>query len=298
MVGLALAGIYPIGMKLVVSWAPQRTGAALAVLVSMLVLGTGLPHLLRWGGGALPWQWIVTASSALALAGAALVAALGDGPHLPRRPARTPGPAPVSALSAFRLPRFRAAALGYFGHMWEVYALWTLAPLLVAATGISARFPWAGPYGLSFAIIGMGALGCLIGGRLSARLGSERVALAALTTSGLCALIFALFHGVLPAAALLPLMLLVGRFGSAGFAAILGSVGRCLPARGDRRGAGDPERGRLCDLDGLDRRCSGGSGRMRSGCCCPARRWGWRPMCSPAVAPGGDAGAVALTPLP
>lgn len=209
-VGLALAGIYPIGMKLVVSWAPQRTGAALAVLVSMLVLGTGLPHLLRWGGGALPWQWIVTASSALALAGAALVAALGDGPHLPRRPERTPGPAPVSALSAFRLPRFRAAALGYFGHMWEVYALWTLAPLLVAATGISARFPWAGPYGLSFAIIGMGALGCLIGGRLSARLGSERVALAALTTSGLCALIFALFHGVLPAAALLPLMLLWG----------------------------------------------------------------------------------------
>lgn len=228
-VGLALAGVYPIGMKLVVGWAPQRTGPALAVLVSMLVLGTALPHLLRFGGAGVPWQWIVTASSALALIGAALVARLGDGPHLPRRvqvkgqragqgaapsqpPAdpTTPPAAKTSALAAFRLPRFRAAALGYFGHMWEVYALWTLVPLLAVGTGLSAQYPWLGPYGLSFAVIGMGAVGCLIGGHLSARLGSERVALAALSISGLCALGFAALWSVLPAPVLLVLMLIWG----------------------------------------------------------------------------------------
>ena len=222
-VGLALAGVYPIGMKLVVAWAPQRTGPALAVLVSMLVLGTALPHLMRWTGGGLPWQWIVTASSALALIGAALVGRLGDGPHLPRqlraggqragqRAAQDAAPpaAQASALSAFRLPRFRAAALGYFGHMWEVYALWTIVPLLAVGTGIAGEYPWLGPYGLSFAVIGMGAVGCLIGGRLSARLGSERVALAALTISGLCALGFAAFWAVLPAPVLLVLLLVWG----------------------------------------------------------------------------------------
>lgn len=208
-VGLALAGIYPIGMKLVVGWAPDRTGPALAILVSMLVLGTGLPHLLRAMGGGLPWQWIVTASSLLALIGAALVGMQGDGPHLPRAPRRGGAPR-ISALSAFRLPRFRAAALGYFGHMWEVYALWTLAPLLVAANGLSQRYAAIGPYGLSFAIIAAGALGCLIGGRLSARIGSERVALTALSISGACALVFALGWSVLPAPLLLLLVLVWG----------------------------------------------------------------------------------------
>lgn len=208
LVGLSLAGIYPIGMKLIVGWEPARTGQALALLVAMLTLGTALPHLLRWTGGDLPWQWVVTASSALALTGAGLIAALGDGPHL-RPPSASAGPRP-SVLRAFRIIPYRAAAIGYFGHMWELYAFWTLVPLLAGATGLAGRYPAWGASGLAFAVIGAGALGCLIGGRLSRAAGSRAVALGALGLSGLCALVFGLFWQALPPAMLLALLLAWG----------------------------------------------------------------------------------------
>lgn len=209
LVGLSLAGIYPIGMKLVVSWEPERTGQALALLVAMLTLGTALPHGLRLTGGELPWQWIVTCSSLLALAGAWLIHRLGTGPHLPIRPARD-RQARSSVLSAFRIGRFRAAALGYFGHMWELYAFWTAVPLLVASTGLAAQFPVPGVAGLSFAVIGAGAVGCLAGGALSQRIGSGRVALGALAISGGCGAAFALGWQILPPAALMGVLLVWG----------------------------------------------------------------------------------------
>ncbi|GAB5378238.1 MAG: MFS transporter [Acuticoccus sp.] len=209
-VGLSLAGIYPIGMKLIVSWEPQRTGPALALLVAMLTLGTALPQLLRASGGDLSWQWIVTASSLLALVGAAMIRALGDGPHLAAPVAGSARVRPAAVLAAFRIPQYRAAATGYFGHMWELYAFWTMVPLIVTAADLPARFPLLGAAGLTFAIIGIGALGSLIGGRLSRVLGSAPVALGALSLSGASILVFALFWQVLPAAALLVVLLVWG----------------------------------------------------------------------------------------
>jgi MFS family permease len=84
-VGLCLAGIYPIGMKLVVSWAPERAGQTLAWLVGMLTFGTALPHGLRALDGGWPWQQVVLASSVLAVIAAAAIFRLGDGPHLKPR---------------------------------------------------------------------------------------------------------------------------------------------------------------------------------------------------------------------
>lgn len=208
LVGLSLAGIYPIGMKLVVSWEPEKTGQALALLVAMLTLGTALPHLLRFTGGQLPWRWIVTCSSLLALAGALLIRRLGVGPHLAPPVAGFLGYQGLGI--AFRTNRFRAAAFGYFGHMWELYAFWTLTPLLVAATGLAQHFRGAGVAGLSFAIIGAGALGCLFGGWLSRIIGSGPVAVGALAVSGVCALSFTLFWQVLPPELLLALLLIWG----------------------------------------------------------------------------------------
>src|SRR5258706_10652280 len=109
MVGLTLAGIYPLGMKLIVSWDPQRAGQSLGLLVGMLTLGTALPHGIRMlGGAALSWQAVILTSSLLALVGAALIVWLGDGPHLKLK-ARGAAAANLHVLSAVRVPDFRAS---------------------------------------------------------------------------------------------------------------------------------------------------------------------------------------------
>lgn len=208
LVGVCLAGIYPLGMKLIVSWAPERAGAALALLVGMLTLGTALPHGLRALGGAWPWQQVIVVSSLLALAGATVIHALGDGPHLARRGDRS-GVHAGGVLRAFGVPAFRASALGYFGHMWELYAFWTLVPMLVERSALHRALP-LGVAGLAFAIMAAGAAGCFLGGALSRRLGSPAVAGAALAASGLCCLIFPWATEWLGPYALFALLLLWG----------------------------------------------------------------------------------------
>jgi MFS family permease len=207
LVGICLAGIYPIGMKLIVTWAPERTGSALAYLVGMLTLGTALPHLLRLIGAAWKWQYVILSSSVLALLAASLIVALGDGPHLVLR---RPGGHMRGVLGAFASPDFRAAALGYFGHMWEVYAFWTIVPLLIARTSLNLKLHGSSVSGLAFAIIAVGAFGCTLGGWLSHVWGSGRVAAVALALSGSCCLAFAAAWWKLPPVWLLIVLLVWG----------------------------------------------------------------------------------------
>lgn len=211
LVGVSLAGIYPLGMKLIVSWAPDRTGSALAQLVGMLTLGTALPHGLRLIGTNLPWQEVILASSVLALAGAVLIHLLGDGPHLkPSRRREQAQPGEPGVMAAFRLPLFRAAAFGYFGHMWELYAFWTVVPLYVTKAALDRQFHLGGVSGLSFLIIGCGFFGCILGGTVSRRIGSAPVAAVALALSGACSVVFVCGWRTLPAGVLLTILLIWG----------------------------------------------------------------------------------------
>jgi MFS family permease len=208
LVGICLAGIYPIGMKLVVSWEPKRTGAALAYLVGMLTLGTALPQGVKFVGAQWNWQAVILSSSGLAIAGAALIFFLGDGPHLAIGSGLS-GKRLAGVLSAFKSEKLRAAALGYFGHMWELYTFWTLVPLILS-TDLAVKVRQLSVPGLAFIIIAIGAVGCILGGWLSRRIGSGRVAALALAISGLCCWIVAVAGARLQAEELLGIFLLWG----------------------------------------------------------------------------------------
>ncbi|HEX6956387.1 MAG TPA: MFS transporter [Ferrovibrio sp.] len=193
LVGLALAGIYPIGMKLVISWTKGHAGRTLSLLVGMLTLGTALPHGIRGMGVELDWKAAVMVASGLSVLGGIAILLLGDGPHLRLRRLGGRAVAAGRILHVFRISDFRAAALGYFGHMWELYAFWTLVPFLVQLAYAPYRDAAATTVSLiSFSVIGMGAVGCLIGGAFGARLGGARVAAASLFASGLICLLYPL----------------------------------------------------------------------------------------------------------
>lgn len=188
--GFFLAGIYPVGMKIASGWYQRDLGNALGLLVGALVLGTAFPHLLRGLGQALPWQTVLLGVSGLAACGGlAMLAFVPDGPYL----AKGAKFDPRALVTIFRVPRFRGSAFGYFGHMWELYAFWAFVPVVVAAhiavkdAGLLNVSLW------TFSIIAAGALGCVVGGLASKRVGSAPVAFAQLSTSGACCAVSPLF---------------------------------------------------------------------------------------------------------
>ena len=203
--GFFLAGIYPVGMKISSDWYGKGLGKALGYLVGALVLGTAFPHLLKgieWGGG---WQQVLIFVSIFAMLGGGLLYMfVGDGPN------RHKGtPFKWDAIPyIFKEKAFRSAAFGYFGHMWELYTFWAFIPVLLQQYPGSYFSPalvsiWC------FAIIGIGSLGCILGGYWSLKVGSAKVALWMLIISGsLCLLAPLLMH--LPLVLLLVLLLVWG----------------------------------------------------------------------------------------
>lgn len=190
--GFFLAGIYPVGMKIAADWHREGLGRALGYLVGALVLGTALPHLIRDLSGDLPWKFILISTSMISTFGGVLLyIAVPDGPFSGKRGVFKPNT--INLL--FKDRKFRSAAFGYFGHMWELYTFWAFVPVILAF--------YQSDYGqlsgsvslISFLIIGIGALGCSVGGLIAIRKSSQFVTKVSLYVSGLfCLMIPFLFQ--------------------------------------------------------------------------------------------------------
>lgn len=184
--GFFLAGIYPVGMKIAADYIEKGLGKSLGFLVGALVVGTAFPHLLKEVTHTLSWASVLVGTSSLAVLGGVLMVSLvPDGPF--RKPNQK---LHLSAfLKVFQNGKFRSAAFGYFGHMWELYAFWAFAPLMLKTYNMTHPATTFNIPLLSFFIIAIGGLACVLGGYLAEALGTKKVAFVALLLSGICCLV-------------------------------------------------------------------------------------------------------------
>ncbi len=203
--GVALAGVYPVAVQMVTGWFPRQRGLALGILIGGITVGSAMPHLLLGLGLVATWPRVMAESSALALVGAALV-----GGCLPGRSGDAPRPLAFRWDHLGYVLRDRPvilACIGYLGHNWELYGMWSWLPLFLAsswsgyfrASALVAWTAWA-----AFAAIGVaGAGGALLGGWTAERWGRTATTIGALAVSGLCAAGIGLTYRLDPALTLL-----------------------------------------------------------------------------------------------
>lgn len=188
--GLSLALVYPTAMKYIGTWFISGRGLAMGAVVGALTFGSALPHLVRATGLGLDWRFVIAATSLACLVAAALFVSLREGPHQFRSAGFRLG-------HLRRVVRNRAVMLanfGYFGHMWELYALWGWF-LAYAGAARAAGLGIANASLLTFAAIATGALGCIFGGWLADRLGRCLTSALAMAVSGSCAVLIGFVYG-------------------------------------------------------------------------------------------------------
>ncbi len=181
--GFFLAGIYPVGMKIAADYFNTGLGKSLGYLVGALVLGTAFPHLLKGFISGDQWKLVIIATSLLAtLGGLIILLFIKDGPYR-----KASSSIQLNAfLMVFREKNFRAAAFGYFGHMWELYTFWAFVPFILTSFKQLHSQDDLNISLLSFIIIGIGSIACVVSGYISQSFGIKKTAFSALLLSGLC----------------------------------------------------------------------------------------------------------------